>query len=271
MAQNGNQWKQGEGNTSRPVPSKFWCFTKNNYSKGDIGNLETILSSKKIQYVIGMEVGEKGTPHLQGFISSPTKIRPMECIKDKNIHWEKCKGTKKQNIEYCTKENNYVTNMKLQKKIKILSIEEMYPWQKKLIKRLQKEPDERSIYWYVDEEGGAGKTKICKYLAVKHKALVVNGGVKDILYGATTFIKENENIDDYIFILHLTRSTEQFVSYEGIESLKDGLWYNRKYESGMTIINNPHVIIFANFKPNTSKLTNDRWKIKILSEYNYST
>ena len=73
-----------EGNTkiSRVVPSKYWCFTLNNYNSKDLETLETSFKNSGVKYVIGEEIGEETkTPHLQGFISSVTKLRPSEKFK----------------------------------------------------------------------------------------------------------------------------------------------------------------------------------------------
>ena len=41
------------------------CFTKNNYEESDI---DALLAEERFSYVIfGLEVGEQGTPHLQGY------------------------------------------------------------------------------------------------------------------------------------------------------------------------------------------------------------
>ena len=90
---NSSNSSQKKGNTKpssvQVSPSKYWCFTLNNYKKEDIN----IISSKVLNYCIGEEVGESGTPHLQGYIEFETKKRPLGVFKEyKNIHWEKRKG-----------------------------------------------------------------------------------------------------------------------------------------------------------------------------------
>lgn len=252
----GNSWKQNEGNTRpRFVPSKHWCFTLNNWEIQELETLETVCKEKEIKYCIGKEVGENGTPHLQGFISSKTKIRPMETFKNKRIHWEKCKGNEEQNIKYCTKDNNYTTNIKIKKPLTILKEEQLYEWQIDIIKIIEQEPDDRKIYWYWEEKGCAGKTTFSKYLSSKYEAIPLEGKKNDILYCAAEFESE-------IYIWDLERSMESYVSYGALEKIKNGYYMCSKYESKPIIRNPPHVIVFANFAPDESKLSRDRWEIR---------
>ena len=54
------------------------------------------------------------------------------------------------------------------------------------------------------------------------------------------------------------------MSYSAIESLKDGLLFSGKYEGGVKLFPPPHVVIFANFLPDMTKLSIDRWDIHTL-------
>nr|KAG5709282.1 hypothetical protein BaRGS_018034 [Batillaria attramentaria] len=69
-----------------------------------------------------------------------------------------------------------------------------------------------------------------------------------------------------IVIFNLTRSQEDHINYEIIESIKNVIIFSPKYESGMKIFEPPHVVVFANFSPNLSKLSQDRWDIRFNSD-----
>ena len=43
-------------------------------------------------------------------------------------------------------------------------------------------PDPRKIIWYVDEEGGKGKTFMSRFLVSNHQAVVLGGKEKDMFY-----------------------------------------------------------------------------------------
>jgi len=70
------------------------------------------LSAKKEgkYWIIGREVGESGTPHLQGYVSL-RKRRTFVYVRDKlsnRCHLESSRGTARQNREYCIKGGNFV-------------------------------------------------------------------------------------------------------------------------------------------------------------------
>lgn len=110
-----------------------------------------------------------------------------------------------------------------------------------------------------------GKTTLAKHLCLKYKNEIIflSGKANDIKYAVFEFTKK-KTLRCAIF--HYTRSNEQFVSYEAIESIKDGIFFNNKYESAQVIYDCPHIIVFANFQPNYGSLSKDRWKINIISE-----
>lgn len=84
--------------------TKSWCFTINNYTDEDI---EIIKKIDCVYIIAGLEIGEQGTKHIQGYISLKKKCRlsAMKKIHNK-AHWEAAKGNSKQNKEYCSKEGN---------------------------------------------------------------------------------------------------------------------------------------------------------------------
>jgi len=84
-------------------------FTLNNYDDVAIEHLRSVLKSDKIKYaVFGYEVGESGTPHLQGYVSFiKTQRFKALCKAVPLAHWEKAKGNEDQNYDYCTKEGKF--------------------------------------------------------------------------------------------------------------------------------------------------------------------
>lgn len=247
-----------EGKEVNISASKKWCFTLNNYTKSDYDNICAYCAnnSNVKLYIVGKEIGESGTPHLQGFIELDKKSRFETIFKNKKIHFEKTKGSNEDNFRYCSKDGDYVTNFK---ELKILKESQLYDWEKSIIEMIKLEPNDRTIIWILDEIGGAGKTTFAKYLTVKYKAVLVDGKKNDILYVCA-------NAPSDLYLMNLSRTTEHFVSYDSIEKVKDGYYMSAKYESLMIVRNCPHFIVFANFLPDVSKMSRDRWNIYELKD-----
>jgi len=179
----------------------------------------------------------------------------------KRIKWIKRAkdATTDDNITYCSKEGKFKTNFKIKKPLKKLACEDnMYPWQKNIIKIIESEPDDRTIHWYWEPNGCSGKTTFSKYLTRKFDAVPLEGKKNDILYCAAEFESD-------IYIYDIERSLEEFVSYGAIEKIKNGYYMCAKYESKPIDRNPPHVIIFANFPPDIEKLSKDRWNIVLIA------
>lgn len=108
-----NSSKKKSGNTKQISPAKHWVFTLNNYTPENITELNNCSSTKRHSFQ--EEIGETGTPHLQGYIEFVTKKRPISVFTFK-AHWEKCKSIKAA-IEYTQKEDTrsgkqYLKNIK---------------------------------------------------------------------------------------------------------------------------------------------------------------
>jgi hypothetical protein len=267
---NSSNSSQKKGNTKpssvQVAPSKYWCFTLNNYKKDDIN----IISSKVLNYCIGEEVGESGTPHLQGYIEFESKKRPMGVFKEyKNIHWEKRKGTRAEAAHYCRKDGKFITNIKYKKEVKVLKDNLLNIWEKEILRILDQDPDDRTIYWFYSS-CGAGKTTFCKYLCMKRGAIVLGGKSADMKNGIISYKNNNDDIDPEIILVNLPKTFDiGYLSYTGIEECKDMMFYSGKYEGGMVCGNCPHLIIFSNELPDIDKVGVDRWKVYNIDTLKY--
>lgn len=254
MTEDGSNGAADSGNTKRVSPSKRWVFTFNNYSNKEFEAIRQLLKNGS-NYIIGKEVGASGTSHLQGYVEFHKKVRPISLFKDlsNKIHWEKARGSQKDNILYCSKDNNFVLEgLKVPRPLKLIN--DLFPWQEKCEAMLSLEPDERIIYWIYDEAGNCGKSAFAKRLCATKGAVVVEGKNKDILYCAAEFESD-------IYLFDFPRSMEGNVNYGAIEKIKNGLYMSSKYESKPIIRNSPHIVIFSNFLPDVDKLSKDRWRI----------
>lgn len=91
------------------MKSRNWCFTLNNPTDGEVDHIDDV-DREKVRYVVyGNEVGENGTPHLQGFIvfKNACRLRSVKDSVGSRAHVEIAKGTVKQNYDYCTKDGRF--------------------------------------------------------------------------------------------------------------------------------------------------------------------
>ena len=253
-----------EGNTKPPPkkqisPAKRWCFTLNNYTDEDVSSIVPILEQRCDIVCIGKEIGEQGTPHLQGYFELKTKNRPLSLGLSAKIHFEKCKGNRTANIEYCSKDSELICSKGCPKPVKVINPDR--DWEQEILNEIKNEPNDRTIFWYWGD-GNIGKTSFCKYLTVKHSAIALGGKACDMRNGVIEYAKTNGRTPDLVLI-NIPRSfNSDYISYEGIENIKDMYFYSGKYEGGMVCGNPPHLFIFANEPPDRDRLSADRWVIR---------
>jgi hypothetical protein len=262
----------GEGNTnSSPLrkkqcsPACNWCFTFNNYEDSSISSIFSALRDDD-RAVIGREVGESGTPHLQGFIHFKNKCRPKSVIKDDRIHWGKMKTTEKQCVEYCKKDGDYVLFGMAEPvcyDLKLSDLPPLYDWQKVIAKRHSLPPPlfHNKIYWYYEPRGAIGKTMLGRYFHLAHNAVYLQGAGRHIL--ATAY-----NNPSFWYIFGLTRSDMGKMSYKSLESLNDNFYMSGfgTDATGMRCRKTAWTIVFANFPPEYENISMDRWVVENIND-----
>lgn len=247
-------------------PAKRWSFTLNNYTDEDFCSICSTIRAKCSIGIIGKEIGEEcGTPHLQGYLEFKSKTRPLTHFKTSKIHWEKSKGNRKDNITYCSKDGD-VWYHGIQKPY-TLTIDNFYDWENYVLDILKNEPDDRSIHWIWEQSGCAGKTTFCKYIFMNYEnAIVLSGKASDMKNAIIDYQNTNSCLPK-IVLIDIPRSTNtDFLSYQGIEEIKNMFFYSGKYEGGMVCGAPPHLFVFANEPPNKTKCSADRWRIKFIGD-----
>lgn len=135
------------------------------------------------------------------------------------------------------------------------------PWQQDLVSVVEANPHRRKIHWVWSKQGNLGKSWMATYLGVKHKACVFMGGAKTNL----AFIYAQNPTKVVVFDLSRTQEANYLDHlYSLAEDLKNGRLTSTKYESKTIYFPIPHVIFLANFSPDLTKWSEDRYDIKEL-------
>ena len=126
-------------------------------------------------------------------------------------------------------------------------------WQQRLVEDLATEPDTRKVIWYYDSVGNTGKSFFATHYTEKGSYYVTGGKAADIFYGYSY---------EPVVFFDLARMKQEYVQYDVMEAFKNGQFYSTKYECKNVKFNVPHVVVFSNFYPDTTKLSADRWDIR---------
>lgn len=275
------QLAQIGGNTSNPnlspvttnqpkdTKTRAWFMTWNNHPTDFLTILQPLEDEcEKCAYQ--EETGENGTPHIQGcfYFKNARHFSAMKQI-HRGIHWEKCKDILA-GLAYCTKEDtrtgiirfkNYAPEEKLIDPMEGVTIK---PWQQQILDIIKTKPDRRTVNWFWDARGGTGKTSLAIHICMKHHGLLVGGKALDVKCAVAKWVNEKKPFK--VIIWNIPRSLEHCISFDAIESVKDGAFFSGKYESDMVMFNPVHVFCFSNFPPPTNMLSNDRWNIVEINE-----
>lgn len=131
-------------------------------------------------------------------------------------------------------------------------------WQHDLAAELDDEADDRKIVFYVDPDGGNGKTWFQQWYYSENpdRVQILSVGKRDDIAHA---IDESKSV----FFFNVPRGGMQYFQYVIAESLKDRQVFSPKYNSRMkNLIFVPHVVIFCNEQPDYSKMSEDRFDVR---------
>lgn len=286
-----------------------WCFTTNNYTDDHVATLRALGDSNDVKYLIfGYEVGDNGTPHLQGFVSFTKRLRfsqVTELIPDSHLSVTR---QLKNAIEYCKKEGNFVefgscpdgpgTRSDLSEfkafvkngNVDIRIIREEYSlicakyprfvneyirdnlpsipfehfplrdWQQRLNHDLLLPPCDRKIIFIVDAAGNKGKTWFAKMYCSMHDnaQLLLPTKKADMAYALQSNLR--------VLFMDAPRSKQgEYLQYDFLEEIKNGYVMSNKYESYVKRFGPVHVVVNMNETPDMTKLSADRYDIRILN------
>jgi len=99
--------------------ARGWTITLNNYNEEEWNMINENAQLHSEKFIFGKEVGKSGTPHIQGYVyfKNPKDMKSVKKVLDnQRLHLEVAKGNTKQNMDYCSKDGDYVSsNMEIEK------------------------------------------------------------------------------------------------------------------------------------------------------------
>lgn len=122
------------------------------------------------------------------------------------------------------------------------------------------EPDNREILFFVDPDGGKGKSYFQRWMLTRYPKRVQLLGI-----GKRDDIAHTIDVAKDIFLVNVPRTDMDKLQYTILEQLKDRVVFSPKYNSTVKVLKRvPWVIVFSNENPDTSKMTMDRYVIQEL-------
>lgn len=94
---------------SQGSSAKRWCFTLNNYTEVEYESIFTALEESSEYSIVGREIGDSGTPHLQGYtiLSRRCNLSHVSNLLGGRVHLEVARGNPRQNRLYCSKSGSF--------------------------------------------------------------------------------------------------------------------------------------------------------------------
>lgn len=222
------------------------------------------------------EAHPEGYLHYQGRVSFYKKYRPNEAItkwhelgfvsnisvtsgdvarKGDNFYVMKDDGTF---VDGPWKDTDYVEPPPMTRQIKIIEENGLFPWQES-IKQLVVDYDPRSIHMVIDPRGNHGKSAFLEWMEYKGYAYEIPTMrlMEEIMQCCMCIPKQNCYMIDMPRAMKKDRLADFF---SGIETLKNGVMYDKRYHFKKRRIERPQIVVFSNTKPDISYLSRDRWR-----------
>ena len=141
----------------------------------------------------------------------------------------------------------------------------LYPYQKSIVEYL-KEWEDRKILCIIQPSGDVGKSGFCEYLEYKDLAFEIPAmnDMQDIMQCVMGLPKKWT-----AFTIDMPKAMKKdrlAPFFAGLESLKNGVAYDKRYAFKKRRMDRPHIIVFTNSMPDTDLLSEDRWDFRKIED-----
>lgn len=254
-----------------------WAFTIFRDDK-DHDDILKVLKGNAKSYCFQQEsCPSTGRVHYQGRVSWKQPIRARELSK---LLWNS-HISPEVNMEagtfYCLKEETRLNGPwtdKDKKKLVQKHIQEMVlnPWQQELKDILTGDLDDgdtRTINCVIDERGNTGKTWFKKYCHQREGAIIVPSTcttAEDMISCVANQTKVYNDMNKMwqgTIIIDMPRAMAPkhwWTIAQGIETIKDGSLYDKRYHYTEVLIEPPALCVMTNTRPPIQVFSSDRWR-----------
>lgn len=259
--------------TSQDIPCYVWDFR---YSKSCFNNeneLKELFKGKVKKYVFQEECGASGYEHYQGRFSLIKKNRKTAILKlfsENPPQYLQPTVTQEHQKDafYCMKEDTRVAGPWkdtdppppiLTQQMTMFQSWGLKPWQSSLEQKLATF-DLRAIDLVYDPNGNIGKSLFSEYLEYKGVAEEIPPfRLMDDIFAwvASRPIKP-------LYIIDMPRGMKKDKLgdfYSGIEVIKNGVAYDKRYTAKKVRFDRPRIVVFTNTLPVFKLMSMDRWRI----------
>lgn len=223
-------------------------------------------------WVFQLEKSDSGYVHWQGRVSLIKKRRPNE-LKGKfcvggNFSPTSTAVAVSKSFDYVLKADTRIEGPwkdddeappPLTRQLRSFMAKEMYAWQAAIYRMVQEE-DDRSIKVILDKGGNSGKSILAEFLEYKGLAweMPPHRTMEDIMHTAMC-VKAQK-----CYLVDMPRGMKKDKLadfYAGLESLKNGVAYDKRYAFKKRRFDRPQIIVFTNTLPKFDLLSPDRWEV----------
>lgn len=244
-----------------------------------VGAVHALLRRHCKAYTFQLERGDaSGYEHYQGRLSLFKKIRATnapDLFPETGIHISPTSNNARKGPPfYCLKEQtrlegpwtekDFVEAPKLCWPYNEEDWDNPLPWQKEMFERLSQRI-KRTIYCIIDHKGCNGKTSFIKKAKAMGLAREIPAmtSMEDIMAWVMSFPPHKG------YMIDMPRAMPKCKLagfYAGIESLKNGYAYDKRYHGKDMDFDSPNVVVFSNKKPKRTYLSMDRWRLLTISD-----
>lgn len=214
-----------------------------------------------------------GTHHYQLRVSliKKTRLGPLVALCRggplAGCHWSRTSTASSRNFDYVMKLQTRVAGPWSDKDADTPEFDpwiytaEFCGWQERLRQRITSPPSRRQVTVIVNKNGHAGKNTFIKMCVAKGLAQEIPG----VMTSAEDLLQFAHSVPSAkCYILNLPRGLNRSklqAFWTGVESLKDGVLYDKRHKGRIRYIRTPHVVVMSNWMPELGMLSGDRWDV----------